>query len=95
MVQSLPKVQVVSQLTEEGKQRIESILNRAANDIEFRDLLLTEPRVALEDTDLTDEEVEVLSSMRRVKLEEWGVDVRRFRAWMRDNGNKVGPGPYP
>lgn len=91
MVQSLPKTQVVSQLTEEGKQRIESILNRAANDIEFRDLLLEEPKIALKNTDLTDEEVEVLGSMRRVKLEEWGIDVRRFRAWMRDNGNKVGP----
>jgi hypothetical protein len=89
MVQSLPKTKSVTPLTEEGKKRIGSVLERAVNDIEFRELLLANPSAALQDSGLTNEEFEVLSSMRRVKLEEWGVDVRRFRAWMRDNGNKI------
>lgn len=90
MVQSISKPQNVTPLTTEGKKRIESILERAVKDIEFRELLLADPNAALQNSDLTREEFEVLSSMRRVKLEEWGVDVRRFRAWMRDNGNKIG-----
>jgi len=76
-------------LTAEGKQRVESVLERAAADIEFRELLLSDPAGALEGTDLTEDEVAVLSTMRRVALEEWGVDVRRFRGFMMDNGNKL------
>lgn len=91
MVQSISNVQGVSNLSRASKSRVESVLMRAAQDINFREMLLTNPTKALESTDLTQEEIEVLSSMQRVKLEEWGVDVRRFRAWMRDNGNKYIP----
>jgi hypothetical protein len=31
----------------------------------------------------------VLAGMRRVALEEWGVDVRSFRSFVLDNGNKL------
>ena len=43
----------------------------------------------LKDTDLTAEEAEVLAKMRRVALEERGVDVRNFRAFVLDDGNEV------
>ncbi len=85
-IQSLVRVQ---ELTKERKQSIEGILTRAISDIEFRELLLSAPYEALSDSGLTGEEIEILSSMKRVKLEEWGIDVRRFRAWLRDNGNKI------
>lgn len=76
-------------LTTEGKARVEAVLRRAADDIRFREQLLTEPAVALEGIELEREEREVLTSMRRTALEEWGVDVRRFRAFLMDNGNRV------
>ncbi|WP_367319773.1 hypothetical protein [Streptomyces sp. HUAS ZL42] len=73
-------------LTAEGKQRIEGILARAAEDIEFREALLLSPETALSDTELTESERELLATMKRVALEEWGVDVRKFRAFLMDNG---------
>jgi hypothetical protein len=78
-------------LTEAGRQRIDSILVQASEDIGFRERLLEDPRSALADKGLTPDELEMLSSMRRVALEEWGVDVRRYRSFLRDNGNKVTP----
>lgn len=82
----------VPQLDDHAKQRVEAVLSRAAEDIAFRELLLADPEAALNDCDLTDEEKMALSSMRRVALEEWGVDVRRFRAFLMDNGNKFWTG---
>lgn len=79
----------VSPLTPEGRERVEAVLRRAADDITFRELLLAQPSEALKDTDLTPEEAEVLAGMRRVALEEWGVDVRSFRSFVLDNGNKL------
>lgn len=79
----------VNPLTPEGKARIESILNKAAQDIKFREHLTENPKEALKNTDLTDEEINVLSTMRRVALEEWGIDVRPFRNFLMDNGFKV------
>lgn len=76
-------------LTPEGKVRVETVLARAAQDISFRELLLADPVAALSDTDLTEEERHALASMRRVALEDWGVDVRRFRTFLMDNGNKA------
>jgi hypothetical protein len=83
-------VEAIGTLTSEGKRRVESVLARAAEDIQFRELLLEEPEVALAGTELADEERRILSTMRRVALEEWGVDVRQFRSFLMDNGNKVG-----
>lgn len=79
-------------LDEDAKQRVEAVLSRAAEDIEFRELLLADPEGALKDSDLSDDEKTALSTMRRVALEEWGVDVRRFRAFLMDNGNKFWTG---
>lgn len=79
----------VSPLTPDGKVRVEAVLRRAADDIGFRESLLSNPSEALKDTDLTAEEAGVLASMRRVALEEWGVDVRSFRSFVLDNGNKL------
>ncbi len=78
-------------LTTESKTRVEQILARAANDIEFRKQLLAEPATALEGLELSDAERAVFTTLRRVSLEEWGVDVRRYRAFLRDNGNKISP----
>jgi hypothetical protein len=77
---------MAKQLTAEGKQRIEAVLARAAEDIEFRELLLLSPESALENTDLTEDERALLSTMKRVALEEWGVDVRLYRSFLMDNG---------
>lgn len=82
----------VPQLDAEAKERVEAVLSRAAEDIEFRELLLADPEAALKDSGLTDDEKTALSTMRRVALEEWGVDVRRFRAFLMDNGNKFWTG---
>lgn len=82
----------VPHLDEDAKQRVEAVLSRAAEEIEFRELLLADPDAALEETDLTDDEKVAMSSMRRVALEEWGVDVRRYRAFLMDNGNKFWTG---
>jgi hypothetical protein len=79
----------VKPLTVDGKERVEAVLRRAADDIAFRERLLENPAEALKDTDLTEDEAQVLASMRRVALEEWGVDVRSFRAFVLDNGNKL------
>lgn len=79
----------MSILSAESKAKVEDVLRRAAEDISFREQLLTEPAVALEGVELTAEEKELLVSMRRTALEEWGVDVRRFRTFLMDNGNRL------
>jgi hypothetical protein len=76
----------VAALTEDAKSRVEAVLGRAASDIQFRELLLSNPAAALADTDLTDQEKDVLGMMKRVALEEWGVEVRSFRNFTTDNG---------
>lgn len=73
----------------DSQLRIENILSRAATDIVFRNLLLEKPEEALCDSDLTTEERKLVSNLRRVQLEELGLDVRRFRSFLRDNGTKV------
>lgn len=82
----------MSMLSTESKTKVEEVLRRAAEDIAFRELLLTQPAEALEGVELTVEEKELLVSMRRTVLEEWGVDVRRFRTFLMDNGNSAHPG---
>lgn len=79
----------IPELDDAGKARVEAVLRRAAEDIEFRTRLMNDPESALSDTDLTEEEKQLVASMRRVGLEEWGIDVRPFRAFLRDNGNKI------
>jgi hypothetical protein len=79
----------VQPLTADGKERVEHVLRRAADDIDFRERLMANPTEALKDTDLTPDEATVLATMRRVALEEWGVDVRSFRSFVLDNGNKL------
>lgn len=64
-------------------------MSQAAQDIAFRERLQTAPREVLLAQGLTEEEAAVVADLRRVKLEEWGVDVRRFRSFLRDNGNKI------
>lgn len=82
----------VPQLDDDARRRVEAVLARASEDIAFREQLLADPAAALAGSDLSVEEREALSSMRRVALEEWGVDVRRFRAFLMDNGNKFWTG---
>jgi hypothetical protein len=78
-------------LKSETKQIVEQLLAKACTDIQFRELLLRNPESALADSGLSTAEIGVLTSMKRVALEEWGVDVRRFRSFLRDNGNKITP----
>ncbi|MEU6077215.1 Os1348 family NHLP clan protein [Micromonospora sp. NPDC047074] len=79
----------VPQLMPDARRRVRTVLERAAQDIEFRELLLSDPQAALRDTDLTNEEKVAVGVMKRVALEEWGIDVRRHRAFLMDNGWKV------
>jgi hypothetical protein len=76
-------------LSEESKKNLEKVLDRAAEDIEFRERLLSSPAAALKDSGLSKEEIKGVSDLRRVGLEEWGINVRKFRTIMRDNGNSV------
>jgi len=79
----------IAKLTADGKRRVEAVLARAAEDITFRAMLLENPEQALAGSDLDADERALFGPMRRVALEEWGVDVRRFRAFLRDNGTKL------
>jgi len=76
-------------LTPDTKAKVEHVLQRALDDVEFREMLLMNPVEALRDVDLGAPEKAILSRMKRVQLEEWGVDMRRYRAVARDNGNKI------
>ncbi|UTA09834.1 hypothetical protein [Acinetobacter baumannii] len=49
----------VNPLTSEGKIRVENILQQAAKDIKFRELLTENPKEALKDSGLTEEEISV------------------------------------
>lgn len=80
---------MVEPLTPESKKTIEELLERASNDLTFREQLLNKPDDALSSTSLSQSDKEVLSLMRRVALEEWGVDVQKYRAFLRDNGAKM------
>lgn len=79
----------VPELSEQSRARIESVLDRAATDISFRNELLASPERALQDSSLTPEEISALTNLRRVGLEEWGINIRKYRAFLRDNGNKI------
>lgn len=79
-------------LTADTKAKVERVLQRALDDVEFREQLLTSPADALREVDLGAAEKAILGRMKRVQLEEWGVDMRRYRALMRDNGNKIDGG---
>lgn len=79
----------IAPLTIEAKARVEAVLARALEDIAFRELLTVNPVLALEDSGLTVDEIKVVSTMRRVALEEWGIDVRKYRTFLLDNGFKI------
>ena len=81
----------IAPLTIEGKARVERVLERALTDISYRERLRDDPWSALNDTDLRPDEKKMLFAMHRVALEEWGIDVRRFRSFLRDNGFKINP----
>lgn len=74
-------------LPKDAKTRIEKVLKLAAKDIEFRQKLLRRPKTALKGMDLEPREVELLVHLTRVGLEEVGVNIRKFRAFLHDNGN--------
>lgn len=76
-------------LSDDGKVRIERVLVRAANDIDFRERLIRDPREALNDSDLPPEEIEAICTLQRVGLEELGVNIRAMRGFLRDNGNSA------
>jgi hypothetical protein len=76
-------------LTPDTKAKVERVLQRALDDVEFRELLTLNPVEALRDVDLGSAEKTILGRMKRVQLEEWGIDMRRYRVMARDNGNKV------
>jgi hypothetical protein len=73
-------------IREAGKAEMEKLLQRAAEDIDLRDKLFRNPQEVLKNADLNSDEKTLLFSLRRVALEEAGIDVRRSRAFLRDNG---------
>lgn len=83
-------------LSAHGKRQIQELLDRAAGDIQFRELLLRDPEKVLTDPQytggkepLSDTDKTLLFSMRRVALEEAGIDVRKSRSFLRDNGARA------
>lgn len=68
------------------------ILEKAQQDIEFREQILKEPQAALTDYKiiLSPASFEALTMFRRVALEELGIDIRKYREHLRDNGAKIG-----
>jgi len=79
----------VPPLSKRSKKYIENLFKRAAKDIKLRETLLNDPEKVLARAPLTQFEKDVLSSMKRVPLEQWGVDIRPIRAILRDNGSKL------
>lgn len=82
----------IAPLSQETKAKVEEILKRATEDVAFREELIANPDTALSNSDLSDDEKKLVGSLRRVKLEEWGVDVKHYRMVLRDNGNKMSSG---
>ena len=82
----------MAKLSKASRARLEEVLERAARDIKFREMLRTSPEAALAGSGLSKAEITLVSTLKRVALEEWGVDIRRFRAFLRDNGNKSSSG---
>ena len=84
------------ELTPEAKAAIQEILDKAAEDIEFREALLKDPSSVLDPEvspfaanytpKLGSHGATLLFSMRRVSLEEQGINVRSSRGFLRDNG---------
>ncbi len=69
---------------------MQAIIDRSANDINFRENLISNPDEALSVYPrLTSKEKEILSSMRRVGLEELGIDTSGIRGKDADNGFKL------
>jgi hypothetical protein len=79
----------IPHLTEKGRAAIQDLLERAISDLVFRDQLMRDPETVLADSGLTYDEARILGSMKRAALEEWGLDVSRSRAFLRDNGFKI------
>lgn len=70
---------ITSMLAPAARARVEAVLTRAATEPAFLALLTTDPAGALAGTTLTDSEKTLVAGLRRVDLEEVGVDVRPFR----------------
>jgi hypothetical protein len=75
-------------LTFEQKSRIETMLDKAVSDDEFRNDLLSQPKRLLAQFKLSRKEVDVLSEMSMMELEELGIDVRQYRSFLRKDGQK-------
>jgi hypothetical protein len=73
-------------ITASGKAIIQAILNKAVEDLEFRAVLTSNPGNLPEIAGLGKDERTLLFSLRRVAMEEAGIDVRACRRFMNDNG---------
>lgn len=80
---------MVTALTAQTKAIVEEILIRAAKDVTFREELLHSPQEALKNSGLKPEEIEVMAGLKKVKLEEWGIDTRSHLMMVKDNGYKI------
>ena len=84
-------------LSDRDKAAIQELLDKAADDIELREALLRDPELVLNpavdrlrakgpQVPLSPAALTLLFSLRRVALEEAGIDVRASRVFLRDNG---------
>lgn len=80
---------MVSPVAPQTRAVVEEILTRAIDDISFRETLILNPAEALKDYPLSAEEKEIVASLKKAKLEEWGIDTRRHLAVCMDNGNRM------
>lgn len=77
-------------ITPEKKGYMQAIIDRMSEDIEFRMEMTSNPLDALKPyTGLTQKEKEVLGSLRRVALEEMGLNIIGVKKFVADNGFKL------
>ena len=76
------------QLSDLSKTRINAILTRATRDEQFRTMLLTQPKSALADQELSEDETWLFSHLQRDEFEARGIDVRPYRSFLRTDGHK-------
>jgi hypothetical protein len=71
-----------------GRGKVDEILSKALLDGEFRVALLTRASEALSMEELSAQELELLSDLQSDALEEYGIDVRPYRGFLRVDGQK-------
>jgi hypothetical protein len=90
-------------ISETEKAIVYDFLNRVQEDPQFREALKKDPEIVFTTAAprvnyaslLSPEILTALADLRRVALEEIGIDVFSYREFLVDNGNKISPPVSP